>query len=76
MSTRITRGRQGDVCARVITLRDFPESDSHQRPQQCAKMEVACLCRLLACLGTKKKTPLELRLRSVVKTTLTGHLSI
>ena len=33
MSTGITRGRQRDVCARVITLRD-----SHQRLQQCAKM--------------------------------------
>ena len=33
MSTGITCGRQGDVCARVITLRD-----SHQRLQQCAEM--------------------------------------
>ena len=32
-STGITCGRQGDVCARVITLRD-----SHQRLQQCAEM--------------------------------------
>ena len=33
MSTGITCGRQGDVCARVITLRD-----SHQRLQHCAEM--------------------------------------
>ena len=33
MSTGITRGRQGDVCARVITLRD-----SHQCLQQYAEM--------------------------------------
>ena len=32
-STVITCGRQGDVCARVITLRD-----SHQHLQQCAEM--------------------------------------
>ena len=42
MSTSITRGRQGDTCARVITLRDFPKLDSHQCLQQCAEMKVAC----------------------------------
>ena len=33
IATGIISGRQGDVCARVITLRD-----SHQRLQQCAEM--------------------------------------
>ena len=35
MSTGITCGRQGDVCASVITL---SLRDSHQRLQQCAEM--------------------------------------
>ena len=38
-------------------------------------MEVACFMQT-PCLDRNGKNPLELRLRSVVKTTLTGHVGI
>ena len=57
--TRITCGPQADVCARVITQRVFPESDSHQRLQQRAEIEVVCFMQT-PCLDRKEKKPLAL----------------